>query len=137
MLFLHILVALCTILIFGLLFISIKFDVDNEFVTFCAPMGFLTAIIYGCLYLVEKRKQPSEKTPLKGFMMVLDYFTLVVSIIIICGSLIVAGLAGSFLPLITGATYFFAAAAAFYYIEENRKGAPVEQSEEQSSEIHG
>ena len=137
MLFLHILGALCTILFFGLLFILIKFDVDNEFVTFCAPMGFLTAIIYGCLYLVEKRKKPIEKTPSKGFMMVLDYFTLVVSIIVICGSLILAGLAGSFLPLITGVTYSSAAAAIFFYIEENRKGTPIENSEEQSSEIHG
>ena len=137
MLFLHILVALCTILIFGLLVISIKFDVDNEFVTLCSPMGFLTAIIYGCLYLVEKRKHPSEKKLVKGFMMAHVYFTLVVSIILICGSLIVAGLAGSFLPLITGATYFFAAAAIFFYIEENRKGAPLDKSEEQSSEIHG
>ena len=137
MLFLHILVALCTILIFGLLVISIKFDVDNEFVTLCSPMGFLTAIIYGCLYLVEKRKHPSEKKPVKVFIMVLDYFTLVVSIIVICGSLIAAGLAGSFLTLITGATYFFAAAAVVFYIEENRKGAPLEKSEEQSSEIHG
>ncbi|MDE0300696.1 MAG: hypothetical protein OXN17_18825 [Candidatus Poribacteria bacterium] len=100
-------------------------------------MGFLTAIVYGCLYLVEKRKQPSEKTPSKGFMMALDYFTLVVSIIVICESLIVAGLDGSILPLITGATYFFAAAAVVFYIEENRKASPLEKSEEQSSEIHG
>ena len=76
MLFLHILGALCTILIFGLLVISIKFDVDNELVTLCSPMGFLTAIVYGCLYLVEKRKQPSEKTPSKGFRMVFHYIIL-------------------------------------------------------------
>lgn len=137
MLFLHILGALCTILIFGLLFILIKFDVDNELVTLCSPMGFLTAVYYGCLYLVEKRKNPSEKTPSKGFMMAVDYFTLVVSIIVTCGSLIAAGLAGSFLPLITGVTYSFAAAAILFYIEENRKSAPLENSEEQSSEIHG
>ena len=102
---------------FRLLVISIKFDVDNELVTLCSPMGFLTAIIYGCLYLVEKRKKPIEKTPSKGFMMVLDYFTLVVSIIVICGSLIAAGLAGSFLPLITGATFFVGAAAIFFFVE--------------------
>ena len=137
MLFLHILGTLCAILVFGLLFISIKFDVDNEFVTFCSPMGFLSAIFYACLYLAEKRKHPSEKTPLKGFMMVLDYSALVGSILVICGSLIMAGIAGSFLPLITGSTYSFAAAAIFFYVEEKRKCAPLESGEKQPTENHG
>ena len=60
--FLHILTAICSVLIIGLLAISIKFDVDNEFVTFCAPIGFLSAIIYACDYLAEKRKDPREKS---------------------------------------------------------------------------
>ncbi len=137
MTFLHILMIICAVLIFGLLVISIKFDVDNEFVAFCAPMGFLSAIIYGGLYLAEKRKRPSEKKPFRGFMMVLDYFTLVVCILLICGSLFLTGLTGSFLPLITGLTYSFTGAAIFFYVEESRKGAPLEKGEEQSSDIHG
>ena len=78
--------AICSVLVFGLLFASIKFDVDNEFVTFCAPIGFLAAIVNLCLCLAEKRKHPSEKKPFKGFMMVVDYFTLVCFILVICGS---------------------------------------------------
>lgn len=137
MLFLQILGAICSLLVFGLLFILIKFDVDNEFVTLCSPMGFLAAVYYGCLYLIEKRKHPSEKKPVKVFMMVMDYFILGGFILAVCCSFMVAGIDGSFLPLITGMTFSFAAAAMFFYIEEYRKGAPLEKSEEQSSEIHG
>lgn len=127
MTFLHVLIAICSILVIGLLLASVKFDVDNEYVTFCAPMGFLSAIIFACLYLDERRKHVSEKKPLKGFMMVVDYFTLVCFILVICASLMLAGIDGSFLPLITGATYALAAASAFFYIEEKRKGAPLEK----------
>lgn len=134
--FLHTLIAICSVLVFGLLFASIKFDVDNEFVTFCAPIGFLAAIVNLCLCLAEKRKHPSEKKPFKGFMMVVDYFTLVCFILVICGSLILTGLTGSFLPLITGLTYSLALIAQYVYLEERRKGAPLEKSEKQPTEIH-
>ena len=135
--FLHILTAICSVLIIGLLAISIKFDVDNEFVTFCAPIGFLSAIIYACDYLAEKRKDPREKKPLKGFMKVLDYFLLLISILIICGSLFLTGLSGSFLPLITGLSYSFLLIVLYVYLEERRKIAPIDRSEGQSPETHG
>lgn len=70
-------------------------------------------------------------------MKVLDYFLLVISILIICGSLFLTGLSGSFLPLITGLSYSLLLIVLYVYLEEKRKSAPVEQSEEQSSEIHG
>lgn len=118
--FLHVLIAICSILVVGLLFASIKFDADNEFVTFCAPMGFLVAVIYACLYLDEKRKHPSEKKPFKGFMKVLQYVLLVCYVLSVCASLMLAGITGSFLPLITGATFFLAVVAVFFYVEERR-----------------
>ncbi len=135
--FLHVLTTICSILIFGFALASVKVDVDYEFVTFCAPMGFLVAAIYACFYLDEKRKHASEKKPLMGFMKVFQYVLLVCYVLSVCASLMLAGLAGSFLPLITGATFFLAAAAIFFYIEESRKGAPLEKGEEQSSDIHG
>ena len=124
--FLNILVVICSILVFGLGLALIKFDVANEFVTFSAPMGFLVAINYACFYLSEKRKHPSEKKPLKGFMMVLSYSLLVGYILAICGSLMMAGIGGSFLPLITGMTFFLALTAQYAYLEEKRKGTPLD-----------
>ena len=137
MTFLHVLIAICSILVIGLLLASVKFDVDNEYVTFCAPMGFLSAIIFACLYLDERRKHVSEKKPLEGFMMVIHYFLLVCYVLSICGSLMLTGITGSFLPLITGVTFFLAVAAVFVYVEEKRKGAPLEKGEKQPTEIHG
>ena len=124
---LEILGAICAGLVFGLLLASVKFEVDNELVTFCSPMLFLVAINYTCLYLSEKRKTLSEKKPLKGFMTFLYYFLLLILIIGICGSLVVAGLSGSFLPLITGLTCSLALIAVYAYMDEKRKCAPLEK----------
>ncbi len=119
--FLHILVAVCGIVVLGLFFAALTVEVDNAFVTFSAPMGFLVAVIYASNCLIEKRKQPSDRKPLKGFMMVLHYFLLACFVVVISGSLMLAGITGSFLPLITGATFFFAAAAIFFFVEVIRK----------------
>ena len=124
---LEILGAICAGLVFGLFLASVKFDVDNELVTFCSPMLFLVAINYTCLYLSEKRKTPSEKKPLKGFMMFLYCFMLLILIIGICGSFVVAGISGSFLPLITGVTFSLALIAVYAYMDEKRKCAPLEK----------
>ena len=126
--FLPILAAICAVLVFGLILALIIFDVNNEYVTFCAPIGFLTAILNSCLYLAEKRKHPSEKKPLKGFMMVLDYFILVCFVLVICGSLFVTGLTGSFLPLVTGLTFSLALIAQHVYFEERRKCPSLEKT---------
>lgn len=76
MLFFHIFVAVCGIVVLGLFFTALTVEVDNEFVTFSAPMGFLVAVMYASMCLIEKRKQPREKKPLKGFMMVFHYIIL-------------------------------------------------------------
>ncbi len=135
--FFRTLAVVCSVLNIGLLFPLVKFDVDNEFVTFCAPMGFLSAITYACLYLDEKRKPPSEKKPLEGFMMVLHYFLLGGFILGVGASLFMAGIEDSFLPLITGLTFFSALSAVFFYVEEKRKGASIEKGEKQPTENHG
>ena len=90
-------------------------------------MGFLVAINYTCLCLSEKRKDKSEKKPLKGFMMLLNYFILLGFVLMICGSLIVAGFSGSFLPLITGVTFSLALIAVYAYMDEKRKCALLEK----------
>ncbi|MDE0300694.1 MAG: hypothetical protein OXN17_18815 [Candidatus Poribacteria bacterium] len=115
--FLQILIAVCGISVLGLFFTALMVEVDNEFVTFSAPMGFLVAVIYASICFIEKRKHPSEKKPLKGFVMVTHYLLLACFVLVICGSLMLAGITGSFLPLITGATFFFAAAVMFFYLE--------------------
>ncbi len=98
---------------------------------------FWKDVYYTCRYLSEKRKRPSEKKPRNHVIMVFDYFILVYLILQVCASLMLAGLDSSNLLLVTAVTNSLAVAAIFFYVEEKRKGAPLEKSEEQSSEIHG
>lgn len=115
--FLHIFVAVCGIVVLGLFFTALTVEVDNEFEIFSAPMGFLVAVMCASMCLIEKRKQPREKKPSKGFRMVFHYIILACFVLAICGSLMLAGITGSFLPLITGATFFVGAAAIFFFVE--------------------
>ena len=132
MLFLNILAGICIVLVVCLVIASVKYDLDNEYVSIYSPMGFLLCIHYTCLYLSEKRKRSSEKKPWNRVIMVFDYFILVGLIVQICVSLMIAGLDNSFLPLIPAVTNSLAVAAIFFYVDEKRKSAPLENRENES-----
>ena len=81
------LIFVCCVSLSCLLLMGITMDIENQFVTICAPMGFLVAVIFACEILCERQKSPSERKPLTRIGKLVNYIALITSLTIVCLSL--------------------------------------------------
>ena len=113
------------VITFGLLVyfivISIKTDIENEFVIYGVPSGLLIAVGYTCLWRISKKTPVAKKQPINLFEKLITILFIASSILVFFGSVIRASDRHELLPLTTGLSNILAATAACAYLEERLK----------------
>ncbi len=125
------------VITFGLLVyfivISIKTDIENEFVIYGVPSGLLIAVSYTCLWRISKSTPVAKKQPINLFEKLMTMLFIAASILVLCGSVMRACDRRELLSLTTGLSKILAAAAACAYLEERLKSPRNIGKKEQTS----